>query len=152
MASSVAEVRAAGIMIFRVLNRQIEYLLLRASNPGHWWTAPKGHVDPGEDELVTAKREVEEESGLRPEDYDIMDGFTSILRYQAWNKPKKVSYWAAKVKDPNVSIQISDEHDDYRWCSLSAVLSMTDKDDMKESYQLCENFLRKKLFDSNAAD
>jgi len=81
MAAVINEVRAAGIMVFRVLNQKIEYLLLQASYLGHHWTAPKGHVDPGEtDELLTAQREVQEESGLRPEDYEIIDGFTYTLR------------------------------------------------------------------------
>jgi 8-oxo-dGTP pyrophosphatase MutT (NUDIX family) len=44
-------------------------LLFRDSDPGidgsHWWITPGGGVDPGETDLETAVRELEEESGLR---------------------------------------------------------------------------------------
>jgi len=39
-----------------------------------------GHVDPGEEDFGAAKREVKEESGLRPDDYDIVDGFNKVLK------------------------------------------------------------------------
>ena len=34
------------------------------SNRGNFWGLPKGHVDPGEDFLTAAKREILEETGL----------------------------------------------------------------------------------------
>ncbi|MDH2412875.1 NUDIX domain-containing protein [Nocardioides sp. CER19] len=44
-------------------------LLFRDSDPGipgsRWWITPGGGVDPGETDLETAVRELEEESGLR---------------------------------------------------------------------------------------
>jgi len=36
------------------------------------WQFPQGGVDPGESELEALHREVEEEIGLRPEDYEVM--------------------------------------------------------------------------------
>ncbi len=44
-------------------------LMLRDSDPGvpglHWWITPGGGVDPGEQPLQTAVRELAEETGLR---------------------------------------------------------------------------------------
>jgi 8-oxo-dGTP pyrophosphatase MutT (NUDIX family) len=34
------------------------------SQHGNSWSLPKGHVDPGEDHLIAARREIYEESGL----------------------------------------------------------------------------------------
>lgn len=34
------------------------------SQRGMGWSLPKGHVDPGEDDLTAAKREIREESGV----------------------------------------------------------------------------------------
>ena len=47
---------AAGLVVFRRIHSAIEYLLLHASYELNLWSPPKGHVDPGENELQTAWR------------------------------------------------------------------------------------------------
>lgn len=39
--------------------------VLVVSQRGTSWSLPKGHIDPGENALVAAKREIFEESGIR---------------------------------------------------------------------------------------
>ena len=39
--------------------------VLVVSQHGTSWSLPKGHIDPGEDPLTAAKREIYEESGIR---------------------------------------------------------------------------------------
>ena len=39
--------------------------VLVVSQHGSSWSLPKGHIDPGEDALGAAKREIYEESGIR---------------------------------------------------------------------------------------
>src|SRR6202047_3758810 len=39
--------------------------ILVVSQRGTSWSLPKGHIDPGENALVAAKREIYEESGIR---------------------------------------------------------------------------------------
>jgi|SRR6185312_8493595 len=51
-------VSAGGI----VLNTKGEVALVK--NGPDFWGFPKGHIDPGEDALEAAKREIEEETGL----------------------------------------------------------------------------------------
>jgi 8-oxo-dGTP pyrophosphatase MutT (NUDIX family) len=46
-----------------VTNDEGEVLVV--SQHGTSWSLPKGHIDPGEDALVAAKREIYEESGIR---------------------------------------------------------------------------------------
>lgn len=46
-----------------VTNDEGEVLVV--SQQGRSWSLPKGHIDPGEDALVAAKREIYEESGIR---------------------------------------------------------------------------------------
>ncbi len=46
-----------------VLNRSGEVLVV--SQRGTSWSLPKGHLDPGEDALAAARREITEESGIR---------------------------------------------------------------------------------------
>ncbi|MBI3573201.1 MAG: NUDIX domain-containing protein [Candidatus Kerfeldbacteria bacterium] len=45
-----------------VLNAKGEVLIV--SQHGTTWSLPKGHLEPGEDELTAARREVTEESGV----------------------------------------------------------------------------------------
>jgi ADP-ribose pyrophosphatase YjhB (NUDIX family) len=46
-----------------VTNDEGEVLVV--SQRGRSWSLPKGHIDPGEDALAAAKREIYEESGIR---------------------------------------------------------------------------------------
>ena len=45
-----------------VLNRNGEVLVV--NQRGNSWSLPKGHIDPGEDALAAARREIAEESGV----------------------------------------------------------------------------------------
>jgi 8-oxo-dGTP pyrophosphatase MutT (NUDIX family) len=45
-----------------VLNTHGDVLVVNQNNDS--WSLPKGHIDPGEDALRTAQREIEEESGI----------------------------------------------------------------------------------------
>ena len=65
--------RAAGLVIFRLKEGasvgSAEWLLLQTSYGEHHWTPPKGHVDPGEDDITAALRETHEEAGLEKNQY-----------------------------------------------------------------------------------
>jgi len=45
-----------------VLNKKGEVLVV--SQHGRAWSLPKGHIEPGEDALTAAKREIGEETGI----------------------------------------------------------------------------------------
>lgn len=55
----------SGGIVFRFTKDQkdIEVLLIQDSKGR--WTIPKGHIEPGETAKMTARREIEEETGLR---------------------------------------------------------------------------------------
>src|SRR5580693_8363977 len=63
---------AAGILLFHRSGGQLKVLLAHPGGP-FWskrdlgaWTIPKGMIESGEDHLVAALREFEEEIGFRP--------------------------------------------------------------------------------------
>jgi len=124
---SAPPVRAAGLIIFRVVAERFQYLLLQASNGVHHWTPPKGHLDPGEDWMTAARRETEEEAGLPPNSYDILQGdtFPFVLEYPVKGKPKRVEYWLAYLKNPDTPIKLSHEHQDFRWVDLQKSKDIT---------------------------
>lgn len=55
--------KSCGAIVFRKYHGNIELLLIKHSNGGHW-SFPKGHVELGETEVQTAIREVKEETGV----------------------------------------------------------------------------------------
>lgn len=63
---------SAGLLMYRLCGGKLEVLLVHPGGP-LWankdagaWSIPKGEVREGEDALETAKREFEEETGIRP--------------------------------------------------------------------------------------
>lgn len=64
---------SAGLLMYRLTAGALQLLLVHPGGP-FWknkddgaWTIPKGEVGEGEDLLETAKREFEEELGVKPE-------------------------------------------------------------------------------------
>lgn len=75
--------RSCGIIPFRRREGAIEYLLLYSvmvRNPDAAWEFPKGSVEPGESEVDTALRELQEEAGLTQ--VDLLPDFRDQVAYQ----------------------------------------------------------------------
>ncbi|XP_066502627.1 bis(5'-nucleosyl)-tetraphosphatase [asymmetrical] [Hoplias malabaricus] len=140
--------RACGFIIFRRLAQcspphNIEYLLLQTSYGEHHWTPPKGHVDPGEDDLTTAWRETQEEAGLGKEHLCMVNGFLHKLHYEVRGKQKEVLYWLAELRDPSIKVILSDEHQDYRWAKLDEACSLAKYQDLQDTLKSVQHFLEK---------
>ena len=72
--STVMARASAGLVMYRVKVGKLEVLLVHPGGP-FWakkeagaWFVPKGEIEPDEPELAAARREFEEETGLRPEE------------------------------------------------------------------------------------
>lgn len=109
--------KSCGAVVYDRLNDK--YLLIR-HNLGHWGF-PKGHVEEGETEQETAKREVQEETGY---EIRIFDGFRDMTCYSP--KPgvmKDVIYFTGEVAGGEAVPQES-EVSEVRWASLSDAYSL----------------------------
>ena len=109
--------RAAGAVVFRRGERGVRLLVLRAFKN---WDFPKGLVEPGEEQLSCAKREVEEETGIDKLDFPFGDEFKETLPY-AGNKVAR--YYLAETEEVEVELPVSPElgrpeHHEYRWVSF----------------------------------
>jgi len=109
--------RAAGAVIFRRSDRGIRLLVLRAYKN---WDFPKGMVEPGEDALAAARREVEEETGLADLAYPFGDEFKETLPYSG---NKVARYYLAETGAEKIVLPVSPElgrpeHHEYRWVSF----------------------------------
>jgi len=109
--------RAAGAVVFRRSDRGIRLLVLRAYKN---WDFPKGLIEPGEDALAAARREVLEETGLAELAYPFGDEFKETLPY-AGNKVAR--YYLAETDAEKIELPVSPElgrpeHHEYRWVSF----------------------------------
>jgi len=63
---------SAGILLYRIRDDNVEVLLVHPGGPffrnkdAGSWSIPKGETDDDEDLLAVARRELEEETGLKP--------------------------------------------------------------------------------------
>ncbi|XP_041092147.1 bis(5'-nucleosyl)-tetraphosphatase [asymmetrical]-like [Polyodon spathula] len=144
----VMALRACGLIICRRLNgialkrgEEVEFLLLQTSYGKHHWTPPKGHVDPGEDDLQTALRETQEEAGLGVEHFRILEGYRKELRYMVNSQPKTVVYWLAELCDSSTSVRLSEEHQDYRWLGVEEACQLSEYKDLQEALREAHSFV-----------
>lgn len=102
---------AAGAVVTRQNAGQTEYLVIHRGYRDDW-SFPKGKVDPGENILGTAIREVREETG-----YAIKLGIPlPTQKYKVANGNKESHYWHATVTGGN--FVANDEVDHLEWLSL----------------------------------
>jgi 8-oxo-dGTP pyrophosphatase MutT (NUDIX family) len=109
--------RAAGAVVFRRSDRGIRLLVLRAYKN---WDFPKGLIEPGEDALAAARREVLEETGLADLAYPFGDEFKETLPYSG---NKVARYYLAETDAEKIELPVSPElgrpeHHEYRWISF----------------------------------
>jgi 8-oxo-dGTP pyrophosphatase MutT (NUDIX family) len=108
--------RAAGAVVFRRTPRGVRFLVLRAYKN---WDFPKGLVEPGEDQLACAKREVAEETGLTDLDWPFGDKHRETVPYA---NQKIARYYLAETEEVEIELPVSPElgrpeHHEYRWVS-----------------------------------
>lgn len=83
-------VRAAGGAVWREEHRGLFVVLVHRPRYDDWGL-PKGKADPGEDDLATALREVEEETALRCEPGPLL----ATVRYRDQRDRRKVVHYFA---------------------------------------------------------
>lgn len=107
--------RSSGAIIFSI-NKETgekEFLLLHYA-AGHW-DFPKGNIEPDEDELQTARREILEETGVQ--DVEFLKGFKRKIEYHYKRGQKsirkEVIFYITKTNTREVVL--STEHIGYAW-------------------------------------
>ena len=83
---------SAGAVVWRPSARGTEVLLVHRARYDDW-SLPKGKSEPGEHVLLTAVREVHEETSVRP----VLGPRLRSVEYLVNGRPKQVDYWAAQA-------------------------------------------------------
>src|SRR5215472_8502449 len=89
--ATIGLVHAAGAVLWRARAGGIETALVHRPRYDDW-SFPKGKSEPGEHVLLTAVREVEEETGVRA----ALGRRLATQTYPVEGQPKQVEYWAAR--------------------------------------------------------
>jgi|SRR3989338_4982020 len=137
--SGVKTEKSCGAIVFRRHNNNFEFLVIkhRAIAGGHW-DFPKGHVEHGESEEETAKREIYEETGLNV-------NFISDFREPISYSPKKevvktVVFFLAECFSSNVEY-IFPELVDHKWLAFEEALDQLTFDNAKQVLKKANEFL-----------
>jgi len=140
--------KSAGAVIFRKEGGKIYYLLLHypsnAKAPREYWDFPKGHIEKGENLEETAKREVEEETGLK--DLKLIEGFKEWIKYFFKFKEKNifkiVTFFLAETKTKEV--KVSFEHIGFKWLPYEEAIEKLTFKNAKEILKKANEFISKK--------
>ena len=129
---------SSGIIIFRNKGK-IEFLFLKRREG--FLDMPKGHIEKGESQLIAAKREALEETGLN---VNLLEGFRELQEYwytyegeKIW---KKVSLYLGNVSD-NSEVHISQEHTGFVWLSLDESMKSLSFQNQKEIIRKAYDFI-----------
>jgi 8-oxo-(d)GTP phosphatase len=106
------EILAAGAVVWRPAAGGPEVLLVHRPKYDDW-SLPKGKREPGEHLLLTAVREVLEETSVRP----VLGPRLPAVEYLAAGRPKRVDYWSAV--GPGTVAAASHEIDAVCWAPLA---------------------------------
>lgn len=117
---------SAGAIIFRKEQGIVKYLLLQYK-AGHW-DYVKGHMEKGEDEITTTKRECQEETGIT--DLQFIPGFRHEIRFffrrDNDTVSKTVYFYLAETRTKEIRLT---EHIGYDWFTYDdAMRKVTFKD------------------------
>lgn len=133
--------KSAGAVIFQIKDNEPLFLLLKY--PRYWGFA-KGWIEQGESEEQAARREIEEETGLK--DVKIIPRFKFeqkwMFKFNNELIKKQAVFFLAQV--PNkAEVKISEEHEDFKWASYSDALKLCRIKNNKEMLTQAYNFILK---------
>jgi len=140
--------KSAGAVIFRREGKESLFLLLHypspAKTPKEYWDFPKGHIEKGEKEIETVRREVKEETGLK--DIKFIEEFKEWIKYffrfKEKNILKFVTFYLAETKTKKITI--SGEHSGYEWLAYKKALEKLTFKNAKKILKKANDFLSKK--------
>lgn len=132
---------SCGAVVFRQEPEGVRFLLIRNCRSSHWGF-PKGHMERGEDQIATAKREVLEETGLH---IDVYDGFSCESNYKIGGRvDKNVRIFLGQTQDAKTVIQ-REEIDAYVWLPYEDAVEALNFENDKKILRRAQKFMAENL-------
>ena len=143
--NKMREETSAGFIVYRdTVHTQRSYLLLQHGKNGHW-DFPKGLIEPNEDLLKTAVRELFEETGISNNQIEIHETFKEKIeyayQYQGEIIHKQVYYFLARTHINPQNVRLSYEHTGIEWYSHQDALKIVSFENTRKLLRLTENYL-----------
>ena len=124
---------------------KIYYLILKRKH--HWkgWEFPKGGINPREKKEETARREVKEETGLKPISIKKFNYSGKYLYKKKFGDRTGIigqtfSLYAAEVKNGKVKID-KNEHLGYKWMNFEQAMRKVTFANQKKSLKMVNEYL-----------
>ncbi|SES68985.1 bis(5'-nucleosyl)-tetraphosphatase [Anaerobranca gottschalkii] len=131
--------KSCGAVVYKRVNGEILFLLLKHSNGGHWGL-PKGHVEEGETERETAIREIYEETGVKIA--KLYEDFRYEIEYSPMEGVmKKVIYFVAEAEDGELKNQV-EEIEQCIWVDYRKALEIVTYENTRQLLAKAEEFIR----------
>jgi 8-oxo-dGTP pyrophosphatase MutT (NUDIX family) len=114
---------SAGVVVVRRTPEGWRFLLLRAFNH---WDFPKGMVEPGEEPLAAAIREVSEETLIEDLQFDWGETY---LQTGPYSRGKVARYYLARTGTQEVTLTViaelgRAEHNEFRWVDAQTAMTL----------------------------
>lgn len=120
--------KSCGAIVYRKFHGNIELLLIKNQNGGHW-SFPKGHVEEGETEEETAVREIMEETGI---EVMLDTSFRRVITYSPKKETTKdVIYFLAKAVTYDYTPQ-EEEIAQIKWVEINHAASILSYDNDRQ--------------------
>ena len=129
--------KSCGAIVYRKFHGNTEILLIRHIKSGYW-SFPKGHVEEGETEEETAKREIKEETGV---DVLIDNGFREIVTFSPRRETTKtVVYFVGRAMNHHLIAQ-KEEISEIRWVEIGQATQCLTYDNDKVIVAKAKSFI-----------
>lgn len=144
---------SVGAFLYKIENNEIFFLLVY-SKRNNEWGFPKGHIEPDETEIETAKREIKEETGIT--DIEFINKFRCIDTYKIKGTlsntknriiDKNVIYYLARTKE-DFKGSVDDEIGQGKWLNYNQSIEFLKYDNQKQLLKSAYIFIRRRQNES----
>lgn len=121
-----------------------EFLLIHLAGEGGYWGFPKGHKDPGESDLETAKRELREETGIS--EIEILPNKTILDQYIIKNRDgismdKTVIFYLGFMNEKLKLKLQPEEVDAAKWLNFEEAMKLVEFETLREVLRQVKGYL-----------
>ncbi len=135
MKTTELPIKLEGIL-FAKTGGEIKYLVLhRRPEEGNFWQPLTGTLNSDESIIECLYREIKEEIGLSK--LEIIDLTDEVYRFEWKRNEETILEFVYGVElNFDQNIILSNEHDQYRWCSSDEAISILDKENNKKAFEV----------------